>query len=442
MKKYFIILALLLSVTACAQSDGQVSAFSLTQDQEDNYKALIAATLNSNNWSFNPDTVVFASDKLPDKDDDLYDRIESISSSAALELPSHAGLEAVKASVPLQHINGDNLGTAYFFFDKDTTVCEYYIYKDNYYNIKSKTPFELNDVLKKFEDTEKYADFEKTSAKAKFDNVYAANNGIAASIKDNDTVIYYDTADNFKAVSKVDYTGKGFVPMDITLGDEFGTVLLGKKVDVTQNEDENEVSDTVTEPPARSAVLALTDGRGKLTGVEIPTTVSSFTSVAQYGSKLFFARDKSIDEFTYDGTSLVKAKTYVLDNYVSRIRLADIDGDGTTEFIVSDGTNIYVYEKTSTFNMIWRSNSYLSSITGCIYTGDLNGDGVKELYIKDSIGVTARYVLTPQGFRIHSGSLMTGSDDNYIIADFNADGKDDYMTMPPDGQVCTLFTAK
>jgi hypothetical protein len=117
----------------------------------------------------------------------------------------------------------------------------------------------------------------------------------------------------------------------------------------------------------------------------------------------------------------------MLDHYVSKIYTADIDGNGTIEFVMSDGTNIYIYEKTSTFDLVWRSNSYLSSITGNIYIGDLNGDGVKELYATDSLGVTARYVLTEQGMRINGGGIMSDGSDKYIIADFNCDGKDDYI---------------
>jgi hypothetical protein len=263
-----------------------------------------------------------------------------------------------------------------------------------------------------------------------------------ATVYDDDTVRFYDGSEDFKLTSKVDYTGKGLTPMDISLGDDFGAILLGEPVDVQQTEDENEVSDIVSEPPAKSVSIAITDSKGKATGTILPTTVSSFTSLTQVGDKVFLARDKSIDEFTYDNNTLTKVKTYVLDHYVSKIRTVDIDGDGTTEFIVSDGTNIYIYEKTATFNLVWRSNSYLSSISGNIYAGDLNGDGVKELYITDSTGVTARYVLTPQGFKICGGGIVSGNDSDYVIADFDNDGKDDYMVHPAGSPEALLYTTE
>lgn len=82
----------------------------------------------------------------------------------------------------------------------------------------------------------------------------------------------------------------------------------------------------------------------------------------------------------------------------------------------------------------------LNSLEGNIYAADLNGDGVKEIYLTDSLGITARYILTSQGFNIDGGGLLSGGG-KYIAADFNGDGRDDYMLIPEEG-ACVLYTAE
>ena len=441
MKKYLITAALVLMLSGCGKNRTD-TVFSLTDEQTEEYKAQIADVLTEDSWGYNPNTIVFAQSVMPEEGDSLYSQLDTFTSDGGLKASAYANKAVVQATVPLQHINGSNVGTAYFYFADSKPVCEYYVYKDKYYSLKSKNPFELNNVLTAYESTDKTGSFKTEKLNTAFTAAFAVNNGITATVAENDTALYYDGTNKFKICAKADFTGRGLIPMDITLGDNFGTILLGERVKVQQSEDENEVSDTVNEPPAKSVSIAITNNKGKPSGVIIPTTVSSFTSIAQYGDRLFLARDKAIDEFVYGNGNLTKANTYVLDHYVSRIRLADIDGNGTVEFIVSDGTNIYIYEKTATFNLIWRSNSYLSSISGNIYAGDLNCDGVRELYITDSIGVTARYILTPQGFKISGGGIASGNDDSYIIADFNNDGKDDYMVIPTGNDKTELYIAE
>ncbi len=433
MKKFLISSLLVLMLCGCGGNKDN-GVFSVTDEQAQAYNEHIASVLSENNWSYNPDTITFANAELPENDNDFYNDVDKVVSDGAAKLAALADKEAVLACVPLQHINGYNVGTGCFYFYNNKPVCEYYSYKDKYYSLSTKNPFELTGVFTAFENPLIKADFaQQKSFKAKLAQAQAVNNGIIASIQEDNTIFYYNSADSYRVWAKADYTGMGLVPLDVTLGDDFGTILLGEPVKVQQTENENEVSDIISEPPARSARIAITDSKGKASGKLIPTTVSSFTSLTQVGDRLFFARDKSIDEFVYKNKELEKVKTYVLDHYVNTIRTADIDGNGTVEFIVSDGTNIYIYEKTATFNLVWRSSSYLSSITGSIYTGDLNGDGIKELYVTDSLGVTARYILTEQGFKISSGGIVSGGDDRYIIADFNADGKADYIVMPAEG---------
>lgn len=441
MKKFLIAAAAVLMLSGCKGSDEQ-AVFSVTDEQTRTYKDIIEARLTENGWSYNPDTIEFSALTLPSKDDAFYDDMDKVVSDGAAKVGALINKKAVQAKVELKHINGDNLGSAYFYFNGNKEVCGYYKYNNKYYTLDSKNPFENGDVFTKYENITLKRNFEPQSAEYPFNSAYAVRGGITAAVADDNTVYYYDGTKNFKVTSRVDNTGKGLLPIDITLGDDFGTILLGEKADIQQAEDENEVSDIVSEPPLRSSRIEITTPKGKPAGVTIPTTVSNYSSVAQEGNKIFFTRDKSIDEYVYKDESLGKAKTYTFEHYVSDLCIADIDGNGTDEFIISDGTNIYVYKKSSKFDLIWRSNAYLNSLSGKIYTGDMNGDGVKELFVTDSIGVTARYILTEQGFKICGGGIVYGSDDIYIIADFNNDGTDDYMTMSDDKKLRSYYIGK
>ncbi len=441
MKKFLISAVLLLTLCGCGQKDDN-AIFSVTDEQAQTYKDYIAQALGENNWSYNPDMITFSYADLPEKGDTLYSEVDKVVSDGGVKLTAIINKNAVLALVDLQHINGDNVGTAYFYFNEDKSVCQYYIYKDKYYSLSSKNPFELTGAFTAYEDTAILRTFGEEAFRAKITSAKAVNNGIIASIQEDNTIFYYNGRDNYRVYAKADYTGRGLIPLDVTLGDNFGAVLLGRHVDVQQNENENEVSDIVSEPPAKSISIAISNSHGEPMNKLIPATVSSFSSLTQVGDKLFLGRDKSIDEFEYKDGDLIKVKTYILEHYVNSIHTDDIDGNGTVEFIVSDGTNIYLYEKTATFNLIWRSSSYLSTISDNIYTGDLNGDGVKELYVTDSIGVTARYILTDQGFKISNGGIVSGTDDGYIIADFNADNKDDYIIIPADDSKARLYLAE
>lgn len=430
MKKLLILSALMLFLSGCGSNNTDDNIFSVSANAKAEYLTAISDCLKPYNHRYNPDAINFNSVSLPAKTDNFFAAMETVTSDGGIALKPHAGKSVVEAAVELEHINGDNTGTAHFYFDGNKLLGGYYVYKNSYYSLSTINPFEDKSVFNQFENTAASRQFEKTELKKSLGNVLAVQKGIIAGVQEDNTIFYFNSQDDFRVLSKADYTGYGRVPLDITLGDDFGAILLGEPVKVQQNEDENEVSDTVAEPPAKSVAVVMTDGKGKPVGSAIATSVGSYTSIAQSGDRLFLARDKSIDEFIYKNNKPEKISTYVLDHYISSMRIADLDGNSTPEFILSDGGSIYIYEKTSTFNPVWRSSSYLSSIDGIITSGDLNGDGIKELYVTDSIGITARYILTNQGFKISGGGIVSGTAQRYVVADFNGDGKDDYMIVP------------
>lgn len=440
MKKLMIMLASALALTSCTQVQQEGTGFSLTDEQISAYKEQMGTALKEKSWGFNPDSASFSLGTIPEETDEDYSNIAYASASVGLDISGREGDSVVIGSVDLQHINGRSAGTAYFSFENETPVCEYYVYNDSCYSLNSKNPFEKSGVLTAWEDTSVTRSFNEEKISAPLGDVYALSGNIIGII-DESKALYYDSSDDFRLVSSQDFAGEGLKPLDITLGEEYGAILLGEEMETeVTGEVQNDSVNPEREIPARSVELVITDASGNPTGEPIPLEVSTYSSVTYHDGKLILSRDKSLDEFTWSKGTLTKENAYSLGNYIDRLAIDDIDGDGSDEYITSDGTNIYVYSKGSTFELIWRTNMQLNSLEGNIYVADLNGDGVKEIYLTDSLGITARYILTSQGFNIDGGGLLSGGG-KYIAGDFDADGMDDYMLLPEEGD-CILYRAQ
>jgi len=107
------------------------------------------------------------------------------------------------------------------------------------------------------------------------------------------------------------------------------------------------------------------------------------------------------------------------------LKKCDFDGDGRYEYAVTDGLDVYIcrIEGTS-FDILWRTNISSKFFDGNLYTGDLNADGVSELYIVDTGGFGMRYTLTEKGFKYD----MAGEDGSaWYVADFDLDGRSDHI---------------
>ena len=94
-------------------------------------------------------------------------------------------------------------------------------------------------------------------------------------------------------------------------------------------------------------------------------------------------------------------------------------------WIITSG-NLYLYQKRDTgFIKIWSTHLSIKSIEGGIYSGDLNRDGVKEIYVCDTTGTAIRYILTENGLAIKNDDIVYGQ---VIYAmDLNGDGIDEYI---------------
>ena len=125
---------------------------------------------------------------------------------------------------------------------------------------------------------------------------------------------------------------------------------------------------------------------------------------------------------------------------VTDVKKCDFDGDGTEEYAVTDGLDLYIFALDGdNMSLLWRTNISTRFFDGNIYVGDLNGDGVSEIYLADINGLGIRYTLTEKGFKydtIDAGSM-------YFAADFNMDGKSDYIeSTGEDSQSARLYLSE
>ena len=82
----------------------------------------------------------------------------------------------------------------------------------------------------------------------------------------------------------------------------------------------------------------------------------------------------------------------------------------------------------------------INSFENDIYAGDLNRDGVKEIYICDMFGTTIRYVIKDYGIATKNDDIDYGY--RYLVCDFNCDDIDDYIFIDSLNENVSLFMGK
>lgn len=113
-------------------------------------------------------------------------------------------------------------------------------------------------------------------------------------------------------------------------------------------------------------------------------------------------------------------------------KMQDIDGDGKLELICDvDGNSLEIYRLgEKKLLKLWELKIQGESLNGNIQIGDLNNDGIKEIYIGDTSGSMRKFILTSNGLaednRISIGEKGKATGD-YFLADYNNDGKCDVI---------------
>jgi Bacterial Ig-like domain (group 3)/FG-GAP-like repeat len=157
-----------------------------------------------------------------------------------------------------------------------------------------------------------------------------------------------------------------------------------------------------------------------------------------------------------DGTFSSPTVGYATGGYPgSPAIIADFDGDGKIDVIVSDSMYSFVYLKGYGDGSFRSALDYYAPLPGnttaygiTVASGDFNGDGYPDFVLgnccNNSIGVTV-FLSRPDGSLQpgvnYANSSFSNSQLNYVaVADFNKDGKPDIAAIDVDNQQVQIFT--
>jgi len=154
--------------------------------------------------------------------------------------------------------------------------------------------------------------------------------------------------------------------------------------------------------------------------------------------KVYFVdlkRDNTTNFLTYSGELLVDLTS------TSRVEVADINGDGKSDFLVFENGKVTSYTLNDTNQLVLLSNYTDTNISvdtsKTILLGDYNGDGKTDFIIPNGYGSTSWYKYSSTGTsfikttQTYSGIsfLQNNSTNtyNYIASDFDKDGRSDLI---------------
>jgi len=424
MKKIILMLMIvtsLFSLSGCMTKEEQEAATEeesfITAEEINEYRNVLEDTFNSFYWHYDSESIEFEERIVPEKGSEAL----AASEDALFKLDRYAGDEMLCAVVTLKHYNGNAAGTAYVYLADGEAKGVYYspLYDAaKAYSLNDRNIFTAEADFTAFESDAPLAETEGR-------NVNFLKNGFSsggdtgygvfmAAVTDDGEAVCYTLWGNNAAAMPIEF-GEDVSVIDCAVsGKEDGidmiAVLLGRK-NLTGDDAESRAM------PERVVLL---DKNGNTLG-EITGDDKGMTFVDFDNGYILIGQDGFIDY--YRGGTREKSVYTGID--ITAVKKCDLDGDGRDEYVVTDGLDIYVCHIDGTsFDVLWRTNISSKFFDGNIYTGDLNADGVSEIYLVDTSGCGIKYILTEKGFKY---GTVGENGEAWFVADFDLDGKSDYI---------------
>lgn len=406
----------------------------VSSEKEDEYRALLEETFNDFYWNYDEESIEFFEAEVPQNSDDFGKSALSSSEEAGYKLSRYSGDTLVCAAVNLLFYNGNAAGCAYAYINNGKIAGVYYVPnmdKTKAYSLNDRNVLSSSAAFTAYESDAPMAEFEERS----IGSLSALKNGFSSE-GDNGYEFMTAVIEDEKATV---YTAKGKMPLEFEEGLLVLDCAVSSKDDVYNG-------------------IAVVLGRQGYSGEGGSHTIISEKVVyldrnGNYVSTITEGKGASFVGF--DGEYIVISQNGFIDFYkgttkeigiytgieVTDIKKCDFDGDGRYEYVLTDGNDIFVCRlENHTFSLLWRTNISSAFFDGDIYVGDLNGDGVSEIYLADSSGYGIRYTLTEKGFKYDT--VGEGGECRYVC-DFNLDGKSDYIeTYADENASAKLFIAK
>lgn len=424
-KRACIFIAALMLCGCSSASDGDGSqAFSISEEKESSYSAQIESAMNSFYWRYDSDSLSYDSGTVPEDEYSL-----ECSARSGYNLASEKGHDCIVATADLLYFNREIAGTVYFYFTGNDLAGLYYIPSgsDEPCSMHVRNAYLVSSPFTSAETDAEEAEYtvkstSRISSEGIFDTVTLdgvsyciLTDGISLTITEGASESYFRTR------KEIDFSRDGLLPVSAVFIN--GTTEMAVLYGVETYSEEGAVPITVPQK------IVFFDSDFNITESEIITDGSDVYSVGYDSGCLLVARSRSIDSYPLTGTAAgAKEASYYVGKSVTGMKITDLDGDGETEFIFTDGMDIFIFHRVnSVFKCVWSTHLSIESFEKYIYTGDLNHDGIEEIYVFDSTGTTSKYEIGENGLYTSNENIDYGQ--RYHVADFNGDGADDCLII-------------
>lgn len=424
----------LFCVTGCGNKQTDQS-LSLTAREQEAYIKQLDAVMDEFYWSYDKDSLNFRSGEVP-QDSQESDRLFNASQNAGYSLKSVAGSQSVMAAAELLHYNGDVAGEVNCVFVNHQLSGVYYIggYDDGAYSLRERNLFLANGKFTAYENwTGMNTDYRQLRGSLPEEGFVTKNaRGIVASIQNGKVELYHLSGSVISRMRTLKPGGGLKAISAVYVNDDLLVVLLADVAEVD--------SEGATEFK-RSEKVVFYDSTLKVVA-EMPLESEGCTALGSEDGKLFLFINQAMETYEMKEGSWEKTKRQSLRHRVTQCHITDLDGNGELEYLMTDGMDLYLYHHLDTGLLkLWSTHLGVESLYGALYSGDLNGDGVKEVYICDATGTTIRYILTERGLRSSNEDIQYGQ--AIYPCDWNGDGIDDYWNiMEGSARAGSLYLSK
>lgn len=422
MKKYFLALLSLFLLTGCGAAEEQ--SFSLTAEEQQSYTKSIESVMEEFYWEYDRASLTFGAATVPENTEENA-RLFAASYDCEYNLKGKAGQDAVLAQASLLHYNGDAAGTLQCWFTGGTLSGVAYTggFDKDYYSLKERNPFVADGEFRAYENwTGMRADFQEGRGEFSPEGILstgkdASGNVLAVSIKDGAAAVYryhngLSRYRNFSYGNGLEATSAAF----LTGKDARLAVLISSIEESGESDAEKTYS--------RAEKIMLYDENLHVAG-DIPLESELCTAIGAEDGKLYLFINQNMEIYEQNGDGWERTGSRKLKHTVTQFHVTDLDGDGVQEYLMTDGMDLYLYHNTGgSFRKIWSTHLGVENFYGPIFSGDLNGDGVKEIYACDTTATTIRYVLTEKGLRTANEDIEYGQ--CVYPCDFDGNGTTDY----------------
>ncbi len=419
MKKILFLCCLGLILSSCALNmDSEASNdYVLTEQDKAIINNILETELQTNGWKYDYTYIRFGEGYLPSEGDENYDILKSVSEKTGYSVDLwNDGEKMATAYSVLFHQNGDLAGEARFYFKNNTIICGYYTYNGKIYSIDDEAVFLTEPGFEAFENTEYEGnDYTPSDITLPFDNFSAVspNSGMTGVIEDDKLNFYTLGGGAFQLSKSYSRADLGGIPIDADFDtDGRCAVLCGERAE---------------NGSLVSKKIVMLDELLNPQNADFALYIDSFNSLVFDNGIITLSSKSVISEF--DSNTHQNVNNVHLIHLITGIYSVDLYGNGVKLYVITDNSNLYVYD--STFKLLWRTYNAGETYSKYIYFSDSNFDGIKEIYADNIItGSTDKFVLDSTGFK-KAASISPGS--RLLAGDFDCNGRSEIIAFESDG---------